>query len=85
MKKAIRFTAAWCGPCKQYEKHWKAVTESRSDWEYQVVDVDNDPALSSQYGIRSIPTTIFEVDGNIIERKGGLITESDLNKTLDSL
>ena len=50
-----------------------------------MIDVDNDPDVSSHYGIRSIPTTIFEVDGKIVERKGGVMTEHDLNKTMDSL
>lgn len=83
MKKAIRFTASWCQPCKQYEKHWNTVSEKRQDWEFQVIDVDTDPGMSSHYGIRSIPTTIFENNGELLDRKTGVLMEADLNKTLD--
>lgn len=85
MKKAIRFSAAWCQPCKQYEKHWNAVSGNREDWTFEVIDVDTDPENSFKYGIRSIPTTIFENDGELLDRKSGVLTEVELHKMLDQL
>ena len=84
MKKAIRFTANWCQPCKNYEPHWKSVSESRDDWEFVVIDVDSDPDVASRYSIKNIPCTIFEDNNVVIFRQTGIINTSELNNKLDS-
>lgn len=84
MKRAIRFTANWCRPCKNYEPQWKSVSESRDDWEFIVIDVDSDSEEASKYSIKNIPCTIFENGGEIIFRETGIMSSSELNDKLDS-
>lgn len=81
--KAIRFTAKWCGPCKRYEPIWKSVAETKDNWEFQVVDVDEDPSLPSEYKIMSIPTTIILRNGEEVGRKLGLLTKNELDNFLN--
>lgn len=84
MKKAIRFTANWCQPCKNYEPKWKSVSESRDDWEFIVVDVDMNPEEASRYSIKNIPCTIFEDQNEVVFRQTGIISPEELNTKLDS-
>ena len=84
MKKAIRFTAPWCGPCKTYAPIWESISEERTDWIFETVDIDENHEIASKYGIRSIPTTIFETDnGNLLAKYLGIIQKNDLNSKLN--
>ena len=85
MKKAIRFTANWCAPCKAYGPIFDKVLENNDDWESVVVNVDEDSEMASQYSVRGIPMTILEVDGNIVEKKTGVISRDELEKSLSTL
>lgn len=82
MKKAIRFTAKWCGPCKAYAPIFDKVLEETSEWESVVIDVDENSEMAKEYNVRSIPMTILEVDGNIVNKKTGLVKENDLSELL---
>lgn len=52
----VRFTAVWCGPCKQYGPHFHAASE-RSDATFVDVDVDKADWAMAEYDVRSVPTT----------------------------
>lgn len=58
----LRFTAVWCGPCKQFGPHFEAAAE-RSDATFIDVDVDEAPWAMQEYGIRSVPTVMHFVNG----------------------
>jgi thioredoxin 1 len=84
MKKAIRFTASWCSPCKTYEPIWNEVAKTREDWIFEVVNIDENSEAGSKYGIRSIPSTVLETnDGNLLAKYTGVISVKDLNSKLD--
>lgn len=73
------FWAPWCGPCKVA----KPILESlSSEYEGQVtfefINVDEDAEQSIQYAVRSIPTIVFEKDGNVLERKVGVVPRAEL-------
>ena len=56
----IDFWAEWCGPCRMVGP---IVEELATEYAGQAVigkvDVDNNPHVASQFGIRSIPTILF--------------------------
>ena len=83
MKKAIRFTASWCGPCRTYAKYWDKVAESRSDWEFQVIDVDVDSEAAEKYNIRSIPTTVLIKDEEVVAKHVSVMMDKEINEKLD--
>lgn len=85
MKKAIRFTASWCGPCKMFAPMWDRVTSEINDWELEVVDVDANSDIAAKYGIRGIPTVVFEIDGKVVEKKSGVINPSNLKEIFETL
>jgi len=85
MKKAIRFTANWCGPCKAYGPIFDKVLEDNKDWESIVVNVDENSEMASRYGVRGIPMTILEIDGKIVKKDTGIISRDELEKSLSTL
>jgi thioredoxin-like negative regulator of GroEL len=82
-KKAIRFTASWCGPCNTYAPHFNRVSENRTDWEFETVDIDADPERAKAYGVSSIPSTALEVDGKLIAKYSGFMQASILEQRLN--
>jgi len=61
----VDFWAPWCRPCDAIEPHLRALAEK---WDGRVVlvrvDVDAEPALSSRYGVLSLPTVILFAGGD---------------------
>lgn len=51
----------------------------------QKVDVDSNPSLVAEYGVRNIPTLVFEKNGQQITKQVGVITESQIRETWNQL
>ena len=70
----VDIKAEWCGPCKQLSP---IIDEISNDFLGKVsigkLDADKNPNIIGELGIRSIPTIILYKDGEIVERKTGLI------------
>jgi thioredoxin 1 len=77
MKQIIYFSAEWCGPCKNFKPIMESVSNSIP---VQFVDVDENPQLSAQYNIKSIPTLIFLKDGKEVNKKPGVLSESQVKE-----
>lgn len=76
--KVIKFEASWCEPCKSLSRLLESV-EGKHTGVIEIIDIDEQPDLARQYGVRSVPTIIkFEGPDTEIERKVGMMTESEL-------
>ena len=51
----------------------------------QFVDIDSNPQLVAEYGVRSVPTLIFEKDGRPVKRESGVLTESQVKNIWNQL
>ena len=80
-----RFTAAWCGPCKQLAPIMGQVQSEMSNIDFQTIDVDASPDLAMKYNVSSIPALIFEKDGQEVKRILGVQSKSTLISILNSL
>ena len=55
MKRILRFTASWCGPCKSMAMNLET---ANLGFPIEVVDIDTHPEIAQEYGIRSVPTLV---------------------------
>lgn len=53
----VAFTAPWCGPCRTLKPKLTRLSE---DWGFTLalVDAQDQPDLSSLFGVRAVPTVI---------------------------
>jgi thioredoxin 1 len=78
--------AEWCGPCRMV----KPVVEELSD-EYEgkavigAIDVDSNPNVTVQYGVRNIPTLLFFKGGELVDKQVGAVPKAVLSEKLDAL
>lgn len=64
----VDFWAEWCGPCQMMLPILKDFAEKAPAWvKVWKVNVDNEPELAWQFGIRSIPTLMIFKDGKIVD------------------
>jgi thioredoxin 1 len=73
MKQLLYFTASWCGPCRQLGP---VMNEVANEVPVRKVDIDNEPTLAQQYGVRSVPTIVLVEKGNEKERLVGVQPKS---------
>lgn len=79
----LDFWAPWCGPCKITTPIVKELEKEFKDVEFKEINVDEEPALASKYGVMSIPTFIVLKDGKEAGRKIGAMPKAELKKLLD--
>lgn len=82
----VDFWAPWCGPCRMVAPTVEALADEY-DGRLRVakVNTDENPKTPGTLGIRGIPTLIFYVDGEEIERVVGVRPKEDLAKTIDGI
>lgn len=81
----IDFWAPWCGPCKIMDPIIDELEKELGDkLEIQRINVDEDPAKSSQFGVMGIPTYVIMKDGKEVSRKVGVTPKAELKKLLET-
>ena len=80
----VDFWAEWCGPCRALAPTVEAVAEKYSATAYVVkLNVDDNPKISQQYGIKGIPTLILFRAGKEEERVVGATSRDAISKMID--
>lgn len=80
----VDFWADWCQPCKTLTPilH-KLVDEYRGAFILVMVNTDQNQALASQLGVRSLPTVKLFKDGKIVDEFTGALPEAEIRKFLN--
>ena len=81
----IDFWAPWCGPCRAMAPQFERAAQLRPDYRFAKVNVDEQPQLAAQFGIRSIPTLVVLRDGEPVAAESGVVAAADLASALDRL
>jgi thioredoxin 1 len=81
----LDFWAEWCGPCRMVGP---IVEEISNDYAGRAVvgklDVDSNPNVSMQFGIRNIPTILFFKNGKVVDKQVGAAAKTVLTAKLDA-
>ena len=76
----VDFWAEWCGPCRAIGP---VIEELSKEYDGKVkvgkVNVDNNPQVSLNYGITSIPAILFIKNGQVIDKQVGAVAKSVLD------
>lgn len=79
----VDFWAEWCGPCRAVGP---IVEELAKDYEGKAVigkvNVDENPEITTKYGIRNIPTILFIKNGEIVDKQVGAAPKNVLEQKL---
>lgn len=82
----VDFWAAWCGPCRMIAP---VIDELSEEYDGKAtigkVNVDENPNVSAQFGVRSIPTLLFIKGGEVVDKQVGVAPKSVLQEKLDAL
>lgn len=82
----VDFWAEWCGPCKTVAPILdKLAEEFAGKVVVAKVDVDQNPILSQQFRITSIPTMMFVKGGKILGQSAGAAPESAIRDVMNQL
>jgi thioredoxin 1 len=75
----VDYWAEWCGPCKMIAP---ALEEISAQYAGKVkiakLNIDENPELAAQYGVRSIPTLMLFKDGAVADTKVGAAPKTAL-------
>ncbi|MCK7554492.1 thioredoxin [Chitinophaga sedimenti] len=81
----VDFWAEWCGPCRAIGP---VIEELSKDYAGKVnvgkVNVDQNPQVSFNYGITSIPAILFIKNGQVVDKQVGAVPKSVLDKKIQS-
>jgi len=79
----IDFWAPWCGPCRMIAPIVEQMAgELAGRLKVGKLNVDENGAIASQYGVMSIPTLMVFKNGEPVERVVGLRSKKDLQAAI---
>ena len=80
----IDFWAEWCQPCKMLAP---TVEEIAGEYADKVLvgklNVDDNPATATKYGIRGIPTLLLFKGGQVVQQLVGVKSKAEIKKVID--
>jgi thioredoxin 1 len=81
----VDFTATWCGPCRMIAP---IIEEMATEYAGRAVigklDVDENPEVSMNLGIRSVPTLMIFKGGKMVDMQIGAVGKQKLVEKLNA-
>ncbi|KAA3510602.1 MULTISPECIES: thioredoxin [Agrobacterium] len=81
----VDFWAEWCGPCKMIAPSLEEIaTELAGKVKVVKLNIDENPELAAQFGVRSIPTLAMFKGGEVADIKVGAAPKTALSAWISS-
>jgi thioredoxin 1 len=81
----VDFWAEWCGPCRMVGP---IVEELAKEYDGKAVigklNVDHNPNVSMEFGVRNIPTILFFKGGKLVDKQVGAVPKAQLAAKLQA-
>jgi len=82
----VDFWAPWCGPCKQLQPMLeKAIRAAKGKVRLVKINIDENPGIAGQLGVRSIPAVYAFDRGRPVDGFMGVVPESQIKLFIDRL
>ena len=82
----VDFWAAWCAPCRMIAPAVEQVAESFAGRaKVGKLNVDENPEIAGEFGIRSIPTLLVFKDGKVAEQRVGALPQPMIAEMVEKL
>lgn len=74
----VDFWAEWCGPCKMIAPSLEEISNEMDTVDIVKVNIDENPDIAAQFGVRSIPTLMLFKNGAPASVQVGAAAKSKL-------
>ena len=81
----VKFSAEWSGACQIFEPIYEELSNSYDGViRFFTVDAEEDRLLTTEYGVRELPTILFFHNGKIVDYSAGMISRNSFIAKLEN-
>lgn len=84
----LDFYAEWCGPCRMLTPTIdELIKEYADDKDVKIlkINVDEQPAIATKFGVKGIPNVVFIKNGEIVNRFAGGKQKKDIINIIEEV